>query len=231
VQHRKHRLIPYGQRIKSGPVGSVLCNLFRGLLASAGVDQDSYSRLVERSAQRPMKGESPSSIVGLGKELMRESITWKTFLRGLEFVKIKKFEFIIALYLEDGRELHFAEAYMLNQITSQGVILSNIFKALIGSGVMDITKHSDLMARYLGNACANMDRTKRSAARASLTKELFKPTMTWKSFVKGMVYLSAVRVEITLKAYPLFGRQAEVLGAREVINLSDFKDDIDEASE
>lgn len=231
MHQRKHRLIPYGHRIRSGPVGSVLCNLFRGLLANAGVDQDSYSRLVERASKRPTKGESPSSIIGLGKELMRESITWKTFLRGLDFVKIKKFEFIIALYLEDGRELHYADAYVMNQITSQGVILSNIFKALIGSGVMDITKHSDLMARYLGNACANMDRTKRSATRASLTKELFKSAMTWKSFVKGMVYLSATRVEITIRAYPLFGREAEVLGAKEVINLSDFKEDISEASE
>lgn len=231
MHHRKYRLVPYGQRIKAGPVGSVLANLIRGLLGNAGIDQDSYNRLIERAAQRPSRKESVSSLMSLGKELLREGITWKTFLKGLDFLKIKRFEFIIAIYLDDGRELHFADSYLLNQIQSPGAILSDIFKSLIGSGVMDITKHNDLMTRYLSKACANMDRTKRSAVRASLTKELFKPTMTWKSFIKGMVYLSASRVEITVKAYPNFGRPGEVIGARETINLLDYEEEIDESPE
>lgn len=230
MHHRKHRLIPYGQRITSGPVGSVLCNLYRGILGSAGIDSDSYSRMVERASQRPDKKESTSSVLGLGRDLMRESITWKMFLKGLAFLKVGRFEFTIAVFLEDGRELHYSSVHLMNQISTPGSILSTMFRALFGSDSMDISRHSNLMTQYLNRACIGMDRTKRAAVRAGLVKELFKPAITWKSFIKGMVYLSANRLEIKVLAYPTFGRAVEPLGAREVVNLSDFKEDINDSA-
>lgn len=228
MHQRRYREIPFGQRIRNGPTGSILCNLFRGLLASADVDQESYSRVIDRYAQNPPEGANASTIQSLGKELMRESITWKAFLKGLDFLRVGKFSFIVQLELEDGRSVRYNATHQLNQIPAPGNVLSTAFRELSLSIVSDVKEHSELMNRYIERNCVGSDRTRRAAVRSTLGKELFKAAMTWKSFIKGMVYLSATKIEITFIAYPQRAGTLSSYSARESVNLGDFKDIGDE---
>ena len=105
---RKHRIVPIDQPIKTGSVGGILANIWRKIMHELGLkDLDRYNALMERYIQRalidPNRVEKASARASLGKELLKESMTWKTFIKGLNFLNVLKFELRIRLYHTNGK--------------------------------------------------------------------------------------------------------------------------------
>lgn len=90
------------QPIRSGTADSILASLFRHILASYNVTNDRFNSYLERYIVRsniPRNIKDISSVRGnLKKELTKNTMSWRVFVKGLQFLNFNKFEIIIRLY-------------------------------------------------------------------------------------------------------------------------------------
>lgn len=105
---RKHQTLPITQEITSGSVGGLLAALWRKILHDIGLKElDRYNSLMERYVQKalldPNRVEKATARASLSKELLKVSMTWKTFVKGLSFLNVIKFELKIKLFHANGK--------------------------------------------------------------------------------------------------------------------------------
>ena len=105
---RKHQTLPLTQEIVSGSVGGLLAALWRRIMHDIGLtDLARYNALMERYVQKalldPNRVEKATARASLSKELLKVSMTWKTFIKGLSFLNVIKFELKIKLHHANGK--------------------------------------------------------------------------------------------------------------------------------
>ena len=104
---RNQKTIPFGKEIKKGSVGSILAKLFREIMDYIGMDGTRFDDLIRRYIQKalldPNRVERATARASLGKDLLKVSMTWKTFIKGLAFLNVLRFELIIKLYHANGK--------------------------------------------------------------------------------------------------------------------------------
>lgn len=88
-------------------------------------------------------------------------------------------------------------------------ILAKLWRGIMGQYAMDEERYDRLMEMWLNNPRNGIpnDAKKRSSARGTLSKELFRDDMTWRVFLKAIRFISplAVRIQVTVE-WP-FGRE------------------------
>lgn len=97
---------PYGEEIMTGSSDSILASLFRTILMDLNVTAIRFDRLLERyisNARLPNNIKEASSQRGnLKKELLKSSMSWKVFVKGMVFLNVKRFDISIKLHLSSG---------------------------------------------------------------------------------------------------------------------------------
>ncbi|QVD49402.1 hypothetical protein LUCX_332 [Xanthomonas phage vB_XciM_LucasX] len=91
-------------------------------------------------------------------------------------------------------------------------VLAVLFRQLLAVRGIDPWRWDMLIRDYLAdprNGIPNNSRD-RSSARGNLNKELFRPDMTWRVFLKAMNFLNLVRVSFTVKVQWNDGTVSEV---------------------
>lgn len=122
IKHKQYREIvrPIGQEIRFGGVDSVLSALFRKIIYQTGIGTARFNQLMEQflSDKRnliPQNIKERSSARGnLRKELLKSTMTWKVFCKGLSFLNITKFEISIRLHHANGVVTEHSEVVNLN---------------------------------------------------------------------------------------------------------------------
>lgn len=94
------------EAMPSGSVGSILSNLYRKILHDLGITPDRYAALMDRYIRRaymdPNRKEMATARQTLSKELLKPTMTFKTFFKGLVFLAPKKIEIRIRLWHHNG---------------------------------------------------------------------------------------------------------------------------------
>jgi hypothetical protein len=97
----------FGPVIKTGPSDSVLASLFRTILMDLGITAIRFEKLLDKyiiQAKLPNNIKDASSQRGnLRKELLKTTMTWKVFIKGLMFLNVIKFDISVKLYHPNGR--------------------------------------------------------------------------------------------------------------------------------
>lgn len=89
-------------------------------------------------------------------------------------------------------------------------VLSRIFFNMgMELGLSSFTSWDRLMDQYINDArnCIPRNKKDQSSARGNLQKELSKPEMTWKVFLKGIRFLGIISFEIKIIAKHANGKQ------------------------
>lgn len=110
---------------------------------------------------------------------------------------------------------------------TEGSILSKIYRTILTDLGMDRQRYEALMNKYIQRSQHYPDRVQRAAARASLNKELLKESMTWKTFIKGLVFLRLWKIDITIRAYHMNQRVTE---HRTTVNFGEIEGLQDEST-
>ncbi len=205
MQVRKHKVRPFQMLIRTGGSGAVLARLIRTIMFDLGIsEQDRYDALMIRYIQKaqflPDAAKQEASRIGLSKELLKESITWKTLLKGLEFLNVKQVEFEVVLNRDAGESIHgisFEPAGEKQVGKILGSLLAQIFHELDIRG----EEYSALMEAYIEKSRAVIHKRQKATIRASVSKELLKPIITWKTFMKGLVFIGVKQFTIRAKLY------------------------------
>ena len=233
---RKHKVVPYGVDIVTGGLGSELSKLFRTILHDNGVDAERYNDLmywyIVREQAKANRNERAEARMGLSQELMKEAMTWKTFIKGLKFLHIDTFELGLTLTLE-GAEPSSKPVFLqlkskLSNYTHPGEILGELFQLLQTHQGITPQMHEELLHGYIEKTRGHQSRKDKAAARASLNKELQKTVMSWRTFIKGLVFHRTVKYMLSIT---LFRRLKPPTQHSVVVNLDDYTETSDEGDE
>lgn len=87
-------------------------------------------------------------------------------------------------------------------LTSSSVLSRMFNKMVIDFGYSDFNSWDRLMNQYVNDArnCIPRNKKEQSSARGNLQKELLKPEMTWKVFLKGIRFLGISSFEFKINA-------------------------------
>lgn len=122
---RKQKVIPFGKEITKGSVGSILSRFFRNIMHSIGVEQGRFDDLIRRYIQKalldPNRVERATARASLGKDLLKISMTWKTFIKGLAFLNVLKFELSMRLYHANGKVTDHRLDVVLDEIDFENI--------------------------------------------------------------------------------------------------------------
>lgn len=211
---RKHKVKPFQAPIKAGGAGAVLARLIRTTMYDLGIDeQDRYDSLMVRYIQKarflPDAAKQEIARVGLSKELLKEAITWKTLLKGYEFLNIKQVGFGITFPLirrSEGDKEEFYTSVTHIVLTKESredpgkYLASLLAKVFHDLGIVK-DDYDRLMDDFINNSRSVIHKRQRASIRASISKELLKGSITWKTFMKGLVFLNIAKFKIETKLY------------------------------
>ncbi len=97
---------PYGNEIKTGTSDSILASLFRTILHDLGITATRFNILLEKyiiKAGIPKNVKDISSQRGnLKKELLKNTMTWKVFIKAMIFLNVNKIDIRIRLHHPTG---------------------------------------------------------------------------------------------------------------------------------
>lgn len=215
--------------IRTGTADSILAGLWRQIKKELDVDDtkvesliDIYSNTIPADNQ-----EHRTQIRGnLRSELSKDTMTWKTFLKGIKVLRAKRVEMQFVLHhvtlvsqhnliLDIDEEDHSEEeAPKRNQ-------LSDFFHNLLNDLGIDIGKFDRLLSSYMLRAQIPITTKNRTHLRGNLKKELLGPKLTWRSLIKGFNFLCVVKFEIRTK---LFLKNSVSSEHRRVVVLNDIED-------
>ena|SRR5574343_263831 len=81
---------------------AILSKMFQKICHTRGMTPDNFSALLERyiiRANLPRSLRDVSSVRGnLKKELLKETMSWKVFIKGLCFLNVSRFDFVIRIH-------------------------------------------------------------------------------------------------------------------------------------
>ena len=99
--------VPYGVPITSGPISSILAALYRIILTSNGIDQSQFFGCIENYIRKNKAAlnirEISSFRSNLIKELMRSTMSWKVFNKGLCLIGVVRYSITINYQSANGK--------------------------------------------------------------------------------------------------------------------------------
>ena len=104
-------------------------------------------------------------------------------------------------------------------------VLSNLYRRILYTNGVDPNRYSALMQRYIYKAHSAKNRAERVTARETLSKELLSPEMTFKTFMKGVVFLQTSSVAFGVRLR--FSGRKQILSMKEVELTEAMKDFIE----
>lgn len=220
----KDVIVPYGEPIPTRSADSILSALFRQILAELDIGKGNFLVRIDRYVRKnttPEDAKEISSIRGnLAKELLRSVMTWKVFIKGLKVFNIQKFDIGInvEVFREPGDEGPATASVMrrvfldptlpkeTRDISKTDNVVSVIFHDLMFALQIDTRHFMNLIADYIVKSDVPINTSEVSSARGNLKKELFKSSITWKVFIKGLMFIRVKRFEIGLYLYHQSGK-------------------------
>lgn len=198
---RKHEVKPFSGDITSGHVGGILAKLYRIILKNLNIDDERHHALMARYVRTGEKLGIEDSRKSLDRELRKVVMTWKTFLKGLEPIQVKRTKVTIRLWPNDDENDCVFSCVIIDPKSTKapGQWLSDLLmEAYIELGI-----HGDvydrLMEDYILTTKSIIHRREKSSIRASLSKEILSGEITLRSFIKGLTLAKVKKLDITVE--------------------------------
>lgn len=196
---RKHAVLPLQANIRSGGADSILAKMIRVVMHDLGIDcEERYQSLMSRYVRRQESLGAPAAKLGLQAELMRESISWKTFMRGMDFLHVGEFELAVEIQHPDGTVSRHGVTSGITSEKEAGIVLANLLAKTMLDLAITRERYEACMEKYLSRFRTTTSMREKSALRAGIAKDLLKSNLTWKNFVKGLQFIGAVRFTVVL---------------------------------
>ena len=167
----------------------ILTRLFRKLLLDLNMTVMSWERLMDTYVTDPRAGiptkpgYKSSEKTNLRKRLNANNMTWKSLLKGLDFLQCSKTIFTVEV------NEHYCGHCRFSLFKGKANGLFEVYGQLLDELGIDIPKWEQLMDAYLIDPRNNIPQTTkdRSSTRSKLAEVLLRSEqITWSSFQKGM---------------------------------------------
>lgn len=227
----KDAVINYGEDIKTGTSDSILASLFRTILSDIGMDIYRFNGLLLKHLSRVNSNlniREISSIRGnLSNELLRSVMTWKVFIKGLLFLNVQKFDLNLTLESDQGQmsvhrmsvDTQQFSAIKNEDSVNPDYILSDLFKQIRSDLKVTEKIFNENIVNYIRRSNI-IDEKEISSAKGNHKKELNRPHMTWRVFIKGLLFLNTDRFTLEICLHHL-NRQMTTHSKVVILNLKE----------
>lgn len=198
---RKHEIRPLSSDVVSGNIGGVLAKLFRIIMRDLCINDERFHSLVARYIRVGELQCVNDGRKSLDRELLKVVMTWKTYLRSLDPIKVHRSVFSVKLWPSDDESdcVYTAVSISTDRNTLPGAYLSELLiRAYMELGIHG-QKYDELMDRYVLTTRSIVHQREKSSIRAALSKELFSPEITWRTYIKGLMLVQIKKIEIAHK--------------------------------
>lgn len=195
---RKTPIRNIGVDISVGNSGAILSKLFRVICRDLNINQETYTGLMARYVRHGEINNIKDSRKSLDRELLKLAMTFKTFVKGLEFLRIEKTVFHVYLSLDNG-ESQIAEASFKPGKDIPGKILADLLKQVFFILGIHGDKYDSCMDAYIKKSVSIIHSRGKPTLRSALNKELANSSeITWRSFIKGLDFAQVKQLEIVV---------------------------------
>ena len=192
----------FKSNIAGGSTDAILASMFKGMLNTLGVDPMRLDSLVNRFINVHLSVEDRAKLgirSGIIKDLLEDSITWKTFLIGLKILRTK--EVTIHLRLTHYNRMRTEHSYTFdiseaNDPVNYGIVLSGFYKEIVEYLGFTEAKANNLLKAYIVKNSLLVGSKTESSIRGSIKKELSTNKMTWRVFIKGLIVLGVINMDL-----------------------------------
>jgi hypothetical protein len=236
----KDLILPYGEQIHTGTADSILSSMYRDILSDLQIKEEGrFLMLINKYVTRTIPPEDISEISSvrniLRKNLMKSVMTWKVFIKGLKVLNVKKFDLAFHLKSTDGSSVEVAviRTVLLDEnavkkereINDSNKAISILFHDVLFEMNVNTSKFSSLIAEYIEKANIPSNIKEISSTRGNIKKELLKNTISWKVFIKGLMFLNVSRFDIGVSLHHTNGK---ITNHYRSVNLGTDLGDLDE---
>lgn len=218
--------LAYGERIGSGGSDAILASFFRDILFNLDIPVDRFQALLDRyiisQGIATNTAEISTNRSALRRELISTTMTWKVFNKGLKFLRAEDAILKVTLYHDDARVTHHECVFRVDEQNnapdddSETNTLAKFFREIL----QDLDVDDDMFQSYLdkyvkfakpktmtGVSLEEMPkliaakRAEEYYAKCSLKREILKDSISWKVFVRGLIFLGTKKVKFDLKLF------------------------------
>jgi len=201
--------LAYNERIATGGVDSILSSIFRDILLDFQIDIARFQALLERFVILENKVTNSSEIStarsSLARELLKNTMTWKVFMKALRFFRAERVMMVFRLFRGDETESTHVMRIGLKTDYGEGwerePKLAKFYHDILASLEIDDEQLQSYLEHYTRRFHPGVNSAEFSAAKSSLRRDLAKNTMSWKVFMKGLSVIGTTRLIIDLTMY------------------------------
>lgn len=228
-----------GIGIQSGGVDSILAGLWRKVLADLEVDDAVLLDRIDRYSKKVTEGfpERAAQIRGnLRTDVYKDAMTWYTFTKCLRVLSVEYFEIDFTLKHLRSTTMHrlkvkLDDSFFIDEKENdekdpkEPTVLSVFFNEILHQLNVGVNLFEALLEQYMRRAKVTVNVRNRTHIRGYLKKDFSAPKMSWKSFVKGMIFLCVLEMDMKLVLH----HRKNYLTAHDYrVILSDVEDYIEE---
>jgi len=198
--------IQYGERIGSGGSDAILSSYFRDILKDLHIDTNRFLALLDkyiiREGLASNTAEISTSRSAFRRELLNPTMTWKVFLKGLKFLKVTNIIMSVTMFRDDSKttihEYEFAISDELVKDESANSKDANVLELFLRQ-ILDELKindeqFSDYLDHYVKISKPGSTPVDQYTTKCSLRREILKDYISWKIFIKGILFLRTYKM-------------------------------------
>lgn len=196
--------------MQSGSADNILSDMFRCMKSDLNISDALLESAVYRFSMKISEVDDPKKLVGAKSNflsaLRKDTMTIKTLHRGLLIFGSQKYTITITGKRKDGtmaiasRVIHLKNKDFIEPEDDKidGLLIS-LFKDLNHISLENNKDFAILFDEYADLVGIPPDNVSRSKERSALKKDLFKAKkITWKNFVKGLLFLGFAEFDIVI---------------------------------
>lgn len=196
--------------LQTGGVDSILAGLWRKVLNDLDIDDSTILDKIDRYSKKVTKDfpERSAQIRGnLRTDVNKDAMTWYTFTKCLRVIGVEYFEIEFKLHhlrmvsshvLRVKLDDHFFLSDEEEKDPKEPTALSVFFKDMLHQLSIGVTMFESLLEHYMRREKVAINLRNKTHIRGYLKKDFSAPKMSWKSFVKGMVFLCVLKMDMHL---------------------------------
>lgn len=186
--------------LRQGNADAALAFLLQKILEKYCINHNRFDYLMQRYLQDP-KNACPQNIRdmssmrgNLKRELLKDTVSWKVFFKGLVFLQIYSFQMTVELDHPGGKKtLHSVQVLNIRTIKNPGELLSNLYHCILDSlGLV-----GEAFTIFFNNKTRGED----AAYRGNARKELFRNIMSWNAFCRGVWFLNVNKMTLKIDIF------------------------------
>lgn len=202
--------VPPRGMLQTGGVDSILAGLWRKILIDLDVDDSTLLDKIDRYSKKATKDqpERAAQIRGnLRTDVNKEAMTWYTFTKclqvlGVEYMEIKftlhhlRMNSIHLLTVPLNEKMLIADEDDEEKDPKEPTLLSTFFKGILHNLGVGVNMFESLLEQYMRREKVSINLRNKTHIRGYLKKDFSAPKMSWKSFVKGMIFLCVLKMNM-----------------------------------